>query len=496
MISTPDTVEKAVRGDDPELEKELFPDMVSENIESTVEIALGTALGILSVYGANILGQLAGNILYSAGRSAVQAANRERSQIQVEFQDAIADELGKDREFTSKLKELHDLVEEVEDIKGMRGPEFREIRAKRKQVAKELQELIRGKSKEIFSKLDPDLRKRAGKYGDDFDYTSAWKQGVSSARNSRLSEVKTMSKRDKLEEMVLEYCQTKNFKTLSEVKKVRSIVEKILQENKEEDNDKADIDDDGKISGWEKARSDAIQKNMDKDKEDTNEGVMDKIKSKFKKKEDTRTDRQKNADDMTKAMVGIGEGDDVANLYESPITEAELEEEIDIEEGMGCGCQQGPCQKCSMMEEDKDPCWKDYEMVGMKTKNGREVPNCVPKKNVNEEEVDEVMTMDSGEDQTGRSYAMAKKEAGRMYSKDGKAAALKGYDSLEEEEEQIQEKTKDTGPKSRDRDEPDRHHKPKGRMNESKVPAKKSAQQVQESKFDKKFHDLVKKWCK
>lgn len=27
-----------------------------------------------------------------------------------------------------------------------------------------------------------------------------------------------------------------------------------------------------------------------------------------------------------------------------------------------------------------DPCWKDYEMVGTKQKNGREVPNCVPKK--------------------------------------------------------------------------------------------------------------------
>jgi hypothetical protein len=26
----------------------------------------------------------------------------------------------------------------------------------------------------------------------------------------------------------------------------------------------------------------------------------------------------------------------------------------------------------------KDPCWKDYEMVGTKKKNGREVPNCVP----------------------------------------------------------------------------------------------------------------------
>lgn len=27
----------------------------------------------------------------------------------------------------------------------------------------------------------------------------------------------------------------------------------------------------------------------------------------------------------------------------------------------------------------KDPCWKDYEMVGMKDKNGKQVPNCVPK---------------------------------------------------------------------------------------------------------------------
>jgi hypothetical protein len=29
------------------------------------------------------------------------------------------------------------------------------------------------------------------------------------------------------------------------------------------------------------------------------------------------------------------------------------------------------------MNED-NPCWKGYEMVGMKTKNGKEVPNCVP----------------------------------------------------------------------------------------------------------------------
>jgi len=28
----------------------------------------------------------------------------------------------------------------------------------------------------------------------------------------------------------------------------------------------------------------------------------------------------------------------------------------------------------------KGPCWKDYEMIGMKKKGGRTVPNCVPKK--------------------------------------------------------------------------------------------------------------------
>ena len=26
----------------------------------------------------------------------------------------------------------------------------------------------------------------------------------------------------------------------------------------------------------------------------------------------------------------------------------------------------------------KSPCWKGYEMVGIKSKNGQKVPNCVP----------------------------------------------------------------------------------------------------------------------
>lgn len=36
-------------------------------------------------------------------------------------------------------------------------------------------------------------------------------------------------------------------------------------------------------------------------------------------------------------------------------------------------------------EDEEDPCWKNYEMVGMKTdENGEEVPNCVPKDEVDE----------------------------------------------------------------------------------------------------------------
>jgi hypothetical protein len=60
-----------------------------------------------------------------------------------------------------------------------------------------------------------------------------------------------------------------------------------------------------------------------------------------------------------------------------------------------CGCNQGKSPstkkaiKVSMkkIDEDKDPCWKGYEMIGMKKKGARKVPNCVP---VKEEQLDEL----------------------------------------------------------------------------------------------------------
>ena len=36
-------------------------------------------------------------------------------------------------------------------------------------------------------------------------------------------------------------------------------------------------------------------------------------------------------------------------------------------------------KKCGPYKK-KGPCWEGYEMIGMKNKGGRKVPNCVPKK--------------------------------------------------------------------------------------------------------------------
>jgi len=36
------------------------------------------------------------------------------------------------------------------------------------------------------------------------------------------------------------------------------------------------------------------------------------------------------------------------------------------------------------MKKSKGPCWTGYTMVGMKSKGGRKVPNCVPVKKAKE----------------------------------------------------------------------------------------------------------------
>lgn len=41
----------------------------------------------------------------------------------------------------------------------------------------------------------------------------------------------------------------------------------------------------------------------------------------------------------------------------------------------------------SMLQED-DPCWENYTMVGTKTVDGQEVPNCVPDDDVEDYDAD------------------------------------------------------------------------------------------------------------
>lgn len=45
-----------------------------------------------------------------------------------------------------------------------------------------------------------------------------------------------------------------------------------------------------------------------------------------------------------------------------------------------------PCATHPEKLDDEDPCWEGYEMVGWKMKNGKKVPNCVPKESLAREE--------------------------------------------------------------------------------------------------------------
>jgi len=53
---------------------------------------------------------------------------------------------------------------------------------------------------------------------------------------------------------------------------------------------------------------------------------------------------------------------------DSNLSEMTYEETVEIEKELNI----------ENLYENKKPCWKGYKQIGMKTKNGKEVPNCVP----------------------------------------------------------------------------------------------------------------------
>ena len=75
--------------------------------------------------------------------------------------------------------------------------------------------------------------------------------------------------------------------------------------------------------------------------------------------------------------------------------------------------------------KDKDPCWKGYEMVGMKKKGGREVPNCVPA-NEEVEAIDELSRATVGR-YSMKAKSIADNEGGKDRSKGRELAGRKRW---------------------------------------------------------------------
>lgn len=67
---------------------------------------------------------------------------------------------------------------------------------------------------------------------------------------------------------------------------------------------------------------------------------------------------------------------DTLGLYKNPSLQSKEKEEEEEEEK-----KKGGLKGMALLKRiygGGDPCWKGYEQFGMKTKNGRQVPNCVP----------------------------------------------------------------------------------------------------------------------
>jgi hypothetical protein len=108
-----------------------------------------------------------------------------------------------------------------------------------------------------------------------------------------------------------------------------------------------------------------------------------------------------------------------------------------------------------MKEEEKkmkgeDPCWKGYEMVGTKKKNGKEVPNCVPKEGVKEETIAEsggvkVFKTDAGHiEKYGENNFAVYLDGKKQKAYDSLEAAKKALASGKDQEELDEAKVGDT----------------------------------------------------
>ena len=128
----------------------------------------------------------------------------------------------------------------------------------------------------------------------------------------------------------------------------------------------------------------------------------------------------------------------IYNLVKEGTKSKSLGPEDLLGEAAGCPCNEPPGGKCTCpkdcpdcncnesVKEDNDPCWKNYKQVGMKTKNGKKVPNCVPEEIQLEQGFEEMMGQFS-EDEKVRGGAMYVKFAAKNSSERDEKGKVKQY---------------------------------------------------------------------
>jgi hypothetical protein len=92
-----------------------------------------------------------------------------------------------------------------------------------------------------------------------------------------------------------------------------------------------------------------------------------------------------------KGLKALAEMSPVEEEVDSETYEKEMKDQKDKFDGKKKGADVAKASVQAVKQEEvenideaekmkgEDPCWKNYEMIGMKNKNGKKVPNCVPK---------------------------------------------------------------------------------------------------------------------
>lgn len=118
---------------------------------------------------------------------------------------------------------------------------------------------------------------------------------------------------------------------------------------------------------------------------DLDEGLVDKIKKVFGEKPNDSKTTQEKIRDVKKQIAKMDNPNDMVNWIKKTYGLSDLKAKtvLQIASDNKIYVEENEIDEAEKMKGD-DPCWDDYEMVGHKTKNGKKVPNCVPKKKMKE----------------------------------------------------------------------------------------------------------------